>query len=183
MGIICLETDWEYTRNRMSLHTEPLLEFLGKAWKCRFIYRRVATLSELQFYLNKFNTQKNKADYPIFYLSFHGDTRSIQLEADTLVTLDELAKMADGCFDGRHIHFSSCCTLLGGEKQLAKFKNEVGAKSVSGYTKKVNGVLSAINDIAYIDQIFRHPIRPDYAEQCMLKYYEGLGVELGFRVL
>lgn len=29
-GIICLETEWEHTieRNRRSIHTKPLLEFL-----------------------------------------------------------------------------------------------------------------------------------------------------------
>lgn len=185
MGIICLETEWEHTspKNKMPLHTEPLLEFLGKAWKRKFIYRRVATFSEMLYYLKKFNTKKNKADYPIFYLSFHGDTQSIFLEAGSLITLDRLVKMADGCFEGRHVHFSSCRTLLGGEKQLLEFKKAAGAKSVSGYTKKVDGVLSAINDIAYIDQIFRHPIKPAYAEQSMLKYYNGLGAELGFKVL
>lgn len=32
-GIICLETEWEHTveRNRRSIHTKPLLEFLEKS--------------------------------------------------------------------------------------------------------------------------------------------------------
>lgn len=32
-GIICLETEWEHTveRNRRSIHTSPLLEFLENA--------------------------------------------------------------------------------------------------------------------------------------------------------
>lgn len=44
-GIICLETEWEHTveRNRRSIHTKPLLEFLEKSSECDIIYRRVAT--------------------------------------------------------------------------------------------------------------------------------------------
>lgn len=44
-GIICLETEWEHTieRNRRSIHTKPLLEFLEKSSECEIIYRRVAT--------------------------------------------------------------------------------------------------------------------------------------------
>ena len=185
MGIICLETEWEHTnpKNSLSIHSEPLLAFIGKAWKCKTIYRRVATLSELQFYLKKFKTKKYN-EYTIFYLSFHGNTRAIQLEGhDEILTLDALAELADGCFENRHLHFSSCRTLIGSEAVLGQFKSKVKARSLSGYTKKVNGILSAINDIAYFDQILRHPIKPGYAGQSMSKYYEGLGKELGFRII
>lgn len=51
-GIICLETEWEHTieRNRRSIHTKPLLEFLEKSSECEIIYRRVATKNELHFH-------------------------------------------------------------------------------------------------------------------------------------
>ena len=151
-----------------------------------YIYRRIATKSELGFYLRKFKAKKYKS-YSIFYLSFHGNTRSIQLEGEKgmnrTVSLNELSILADGCFNGRHLHFSSCRTMLGSEKDLLKFKEETSAKSISGYTKSVDCVLSAINDIAYFDQILRHPYRPDFAGHSMLKYYEGLGHELGFKII
>ncbi len=40
-GIIYLETEWEHTveRNRRSIHTSPLLEFLEKSSECAVIYR------------------------------------------------------------------------------------------------------------------------------------------------
>ena len=48
-GIICLETEWEHTieRNRRSIHTKHLLEFLEKSSGCEIICRRVATKNEL----------------------------------------------------------------------------------------------------------------------------------------
>ena len=74
-GIICLETEWEHTveKNRRSIHTKPLLEFLEKSSGCDIIYRRVATKNELQYYLRRFNLAKYD-NYSIIYLSFHGDT-------------------------------------------------------------------------------------------------------------
>ena len=59
-GIICLETEWEHTieRNRRSIHTKPLLDFLEKSSGCEIIYRRVATKNELQYYLKRFNLAK-----------------------------------------------------------------------------------------------------------------------------
>ncbi len=82
-GIICLETEWEHTieRNRRSIHTKPLLDFLEKSSGCEIIYRRVATKNELQYYLKRFNLAKYD-NYSIIYLSFHGDTHSIFLEGE-----------------------------------------------------------------------------------------------------
>ena len=132
MGIICLETEWEHTikQNRLSLHTRSLLGFLEKSWGCKVIYRRVATKGELQYYLRRFATSEYN-DYSIFYLSFHGDTHSIFLEGEKKtekkLTLKELADMAKGVFTDRFVHFSSCRTLLGSDKELEEFKNNTGA--------------------------------------------------------
>ncbi len=61
-GIICLETEWEHTvkSNRLSLHTKSMLDFLEKSWNCKVIYRRVATKSELQYYLTRFRNAEYK---------------------------------------------------------------------------------------------------------------------------
>lgn len=187
-GIICIETEWEHTvaQNRMSLHTKALLDFLEKSWGCKVIYRRVATKSELQYYLNRFALSKYKEDYSIIYLSFHGDTHSIFLEgekgADKKLALTELANMAKDAFSNRFVHFSSCRTLLGNDGELEKFKNDTGALFLSGYTKSVDGVLSAINDIAYFDQIFRHRTKKALIAPAMRSYYEGIAKKLGFKV-
>ena len=107
-GIICIETEWEHTirDNRLPIHTEPLLEFIKKAYNCKVIYRRVATYAELAFYLRRFNRAEYN-DYGIFYLSFHGDKQLIQLEGEKgdnkALTLKELAEVADGAFEDRMI--------------------------------------------------------------------------------
>ncbi|MBE6224487.1 MAG: hypothetical protein E7122_04585 [Bacteroidales bacterium] len=69
------------------------------------------------------------------------------------------------------------------EGDLLRFKEKTGARIVSGYTKSVDCVLSAINDIAYFSQLLEHPERPTTALNRMSRYYEGLGEELGFRVI
>lgn len=187
-GIICLETEWEHTvkGNRLSLHTKSLLEFLEKSKGCKVIYRRVATKNELQYYLSRFSNMEYK-DYSVFYLSFHGDTHSIQLEGenknDNRITLSELSNMANGAFANRFVHFSSCRTFLGSNKDLEQFKVETGATFISGYTKSVDSILSAINDISYFDQIFRYKSKKAYIPSAMEKYYSGLKKELGFKLL
>lgn len=187
-GIICLETEWEHTvkRNRLSLHTKSLLEFLEKSKGCKVIYRRVATKDELQYYLSRFNNIEYK-NYNVFYLSFHGDKRSIQLEGENknenLITLSELSDMANGAFTNRFVHFSSCRTFIGNNKELEQFKADTGATFISGYTKSVDSILSAINDMSYFDQIFRYKSKKAHIPSAMEKYYSGLKKELGFKIL
>ena len=187
-GIICLETEWEHTivKNRLSLKTEPLLDFLKSSCLCKVIYRRVATKSELQYYLRRFKNVEY-IDYSIIYLSFHGDTHSIMLEGEPKnnreLSLEDLSIMADGCFENRFVHFSSCRTFGGGNTELEKFKSSTCALYISGYTTSVDSTLSAINDIAFFDQIFRFKKKKALISSAMNKYYEGLGKKLGFRIL
>lgn len=163
-GIICIETEWEHTikKNRLSLHTKPLLEFIEKAYGCPIIYRRCATYAELEFYLKRFDRSEYD-DYKIFYLSFHGDKQLIQLEGesadDKCLSLDELSEIKPGVFENRILHFSSCQTMKGREGDLLRFKEKTGARIVSGYTKSVDCVLSAINDIAQCHRVASHTPR------------------------
>ena len=187
-GIICIETEWEHTEwyNRLPIQTKPLLEFVEKAYNCPIIYRRVATFSELKYYLGQFNKAEYD-NYRIFYLSFHGDTQIIQLEGEPgrykTLTLEELSRIADGAFDKRILHFSSCKTLSGYYSDLDSFKNYSGALMVSGYTKSVNCVQSTIHDIAYLSQLLQNYQYPPNALNYMSQYYGELGNALGFRVI
>lgn len=135
--------------------------------------------------LRRFATSEYN-DYSIFYLSFHGGTHSIFLEGEKKtekkLTLKELADMAKGVFTDRFVHFSSCRTLLGSDKELEEFKNDTGALYLSGYTTKVDSILSAINDIAYFDQILRHQTKKALIASAMEKYYNGLSQKLGFKI-
>ena len=187
-GIICIETEWEHTEwhNRLPIQTKPLLESVEKAYGCSITYRRVATYSELKYYLEQFNKPEYD-DYRILYLSFHGDTQIIQLEGEPgrykTLTLEELSRTANGAFDKRILHFSSCKTLRGYYSDLQLFKNYSGALMVSGYTQSVNCVMSAIHDIAYLSQLLQNYQCPLDALYYMSQYYGELGKAFGFRVI
>lgn len=71
--------------------------------------------------------------------------------------------------------------MLGSEKELEKFKTETGTKCISGYTKSVDGILSAINDIAYFDRIFNYATMKDLGS-AMDKLYSWLNGELDFKI-
>jgi hypothetical protein len=81
---------------------------------------------------------------------------------------------------GRHVHFSSCETLKCDEEDIMYFKRNVGAKTVSGYTKEVDATQAYINEILYFNQIFRYS-----TVQTIKKHMENLQSEinkLGFQI-
>lgn len=181
-GIICLESEWVVTKkkSRLQLNSEPLLQFLKESYDIPYIYRRIATQAELEYYLRQFS--KNEyAKYEIIYFSFHGETHGIQLEGEKeSLSLNDLLSIKEGIFNNRIIHFSSCRTLLGSQKAIDNFKEESGAKSVSGYTKTVDSVLSAIHDIAFFRECQERNQIPSIFRQ-LERRYEGIQKELGFR--
>lgn len=71
--------------------------------------------------------------------------------------------------------------MLGSEKELKNFKTEIGAKCISGYTKTVDGILSAINNIAHFDRIFNYATMKGLTS-AMDKLYSWLNDELGFKI-
>ena len=183
-GIICIETEWEITTkgNRRNLNTEPLIKFISDLYCVPYIYRRVATLSELTYYLKQFQ-KKEYQKYNVLYFSFHGDTHAIQLEGEKeALTLLELQEKGGQVFNNRYVHFSSCRTLLGSENVSQQFKKESGAKLLTRYTKSVDEDLSAIHDIALIGELLkRKQIAPMI--KALKENYEGLEKKLGFKVL
>ena len=108
--------------------------------------------------------------------------KRIHLE-DEDIELDALADMAEGFFEGRIVHFSSCKTLADSEA-AQRFKCRAKAKLVSGYTKSVDAMKSAIadmdlfNDLMYITRNFG---LVTYNERSSFrKTYRSLLEELGF---
>ena len=180
-GIICIETEWQITkkRNRLTLNTEHLLRFISEIYNVSYIYRRVATRSELLFYLRQF--QKTEYDkYNVLYFSFHGDTHSICLEGENEeVYLEELAEIGKNVFADRLVHFSSCRTFLGNNQIVEKFKHQSNAKYVSGYRKSVPADVSAIHDIALIGN-YLNSKRPAMAFKKVGKQFKELQSQLGF---
>ena len=85
-----------------------------------------------------------------------------------------MAVLGDGVFENRYVHFSSCRTLLGSDKKLEEIKQSTRAKMVSGYTKSVDQGLSAIHDIALMQQIIDKSQRATIIKN-IEKLYSGLG--------
>lgn len=181
-GIICIETEWQITKksNRLSLNSEPLIKFISEMYGVPFIYRRVATLSELTYYLKQFQ-KKEYQKYNTLYFSFHGNTHAIQLEGEKKVlSLEDLKDIGGLVFKDRFVHFSSCRTLLGSEDVAQQFKKDTGAKILTGYTKSVDSYLSAIHDVALIGELIKRK-QTATVFKFLKENYEGLEQKLGFK--
>ena len=84
-------------------------------------------------------------------------------------------------FSNRHIHFSSCETLKCDEEIIRRFKREVGARTISGYTEEVDSTAAFINVLAYFHQIFKYTSIATYKKH-MADYQNQLN-KLGFTIV
>lgn len=186
-NIICLEAEWLYNScskdSRFNLKTEPLLNWLKEFHHCDVIYRHILHKADLQHYLNYFKPSKREfKNHEIIYIACHGNDSTIHLE-DEDIELDALADMASNFFEGRIVHFSSCKTLADSEA-AQRFKSRTKAKLVSGYTKSVDAMKSAIadmalfNDLMYITRNFG--LITNNERSSFRKTYRSLLDELGF---
>lgn len=182
-GIICIETEWQITKrsNRLNLNSEPLMKYISEMYGIPYIYRRVATLGELKYYLEQFSKKEYMNNYSILYFSFHGNTSAIQLEGEKEeLQLDTLLNIGGNVFENRLVHFSSCRTLLGSSIRAESFKVNSKARILSGYTKTVDGSLSAIHDIAYFGE-YLTKTRTTAVFNNLEKNFSGLEDTLGFK--
>lgn len=118
------------------------------------MYRNILTRTDLQYYLDYFRTNENKKNrFDIIYISCHGWNHSISFEGDdNNIDLKELAEMAKGFFKDRVVHFGSCKTLSNPNEAEA-FKEATGARLVCGYEVSVDAMISAIADIALLNEL------------------------------
>lgn len=123
-------------------------------------------------------------NFGMVYIACHGDVAALTLEGeDWYIDLDTLADMAGNFFNGRTVHFGSCSTLADPDA-VKRFKAKTGAKLVSGYTKPVDPMKSAIadmalfNDLMYIDK--RFGIITNEEHSSFWKTYRPLLKELKF---
>lgn len=184
-NIICFEAEWLYNSgdNKFNLKTEPLLNCLKEFHQCDVIYRHILHKPDLQHYLDYFKSAKREfKNHAIVYIACHGTNAAIHLE-DGDIDLDTLAEMSGDFFEDRIVHFSSCNTLSDSTAVL-RFKSKTKARLVSGYTKSVDAMKSAIADMAlfnalmYIDRKFG--IITNKERSSFRKTYSTLLDELGF---
>lgn len=154
-GLFCLEGGWEKDlRGRTTV--APVLELLETSHypSIRSIHRDVATLGELEHYLQRW-TLKRYDDYPILYLGFHGDPGILYMRAGQRdpVELDWIGERLAGACKGRIIHFGSCGTLALHGNKLNHFLEKTGALAISGYRTDVDWILSAAYELVLLSAL------------------------------
>ena len=109
--IFCIEGDW-HPDLREKDTIENALRFMETAsgMKVKYIHRHCSTQEELRSRIQEY-TKRRYSQFSIFYLAFHGVPNGLKLGNKTILTLDELAEMADGKLHNKILHLGSCESL------------------------------------------------------------------------
>lgn len=177
--IFCIEGDW-HPDLRQKDTIESALKFMETAsgMKIKYIHRHCSTSQELENRINEY-TKKRYDQFSIFYLAFHGVPNGLKLSQKNILSLDELAEMADGKLQNKILHFGSCETLNISKPKIQKFMNRTGALCVSGFKKEVPFVSSTIFDVLYFEMC-QYYKQMHIIEKHMKNYYGKLMKELQF---
>lgn len=203
-GIFCLETIWFDERSNPS--TRSLLELLERLQGVPFVYRDISTWEEMDFCLGRwvgrsmFEKDYQLGELGILYLGFHGSAGEISLQDDTSHGHEEigesLTRKGDGGEDpydcsGCVIHFASC-SVLRSHAQARKFKEQVGAACVSGYTKTVSArdswafeliYLALMSELLKNKNVNTGTLSTLQKKRIESKEYSGLAEKLGFMMI
>lgn len=177
--IFCIEGDW-HPDLREKDTIENALKFMETAsgMKIKYIHRHCSTHEELQNRIVEYNKRRyNK--FSIFYLAFHGVPNGLRLNNKQILTLDELADMAENKLRNKILHLGSCETLNINRKDIKRFLNRTGALCISGFKKEVPFVSSTIFDVLYFEMC-QYYKQMNTIEKHMKNYYGKLMKELQF---
>lgn len=151
-GIFCLEGNWDRDlRDRSSV--EPGLEMIHRWKRVPFIQRRVATLPEFKYYLQKWILPKYLR-YPILYLAFHGEKGCIVTEErgeKKHITLENLGLFLKDKCEGRIVYFGACKTLDVDRRRVHLFLKRTKALAVCGFKSYVDWLPSTVFDLMVFD--------------------------------
>ena len=155
-NIFCLEGEWllNSKQSKFNLKTEPLLNWLREFHDCKVLYRNILSREDLGYYLDYFGSHARvREQYDIVYISCHGWNHQLCLEGDNGdIDLTELAELAGDALQDKIVHFG-CCKTLANDNASLIFKEMTGARLVSGYTKTVDSMNSAVADAALFNQL------------------------------
>lgn len=179
LGVLALEGDWTDHMDENST-TRPLLQLLQEAEYVDVIHRDVATVAELEHYASKW-THKRYDSYRLVYLAFHGTPGALQL-SERPIDLEELARRLGKTCGGRIVHFASCSVISVSEQDLAAFKKQTGARTVSGYGTDVDWLESCAFELLLISVLASYS-RPRDAVRYVNKHYGELAAKLSWRAV
>jgi len=130
---------------------EPILSMLEINGCVRYIHHDVATVEELEFYLNKWKLARYRR-YPILYLAFHGEMEKL-LIGDTEYSLDRLGLLLQDACKNAVIILASCSTLKTDIRNIKRFLRKTGALAICGYKSKVSWMLSAAFELLVLSAL------------------------------
>jgi hypothetical protein len=182
-GVFCLEGAWDPDlKSKQSVRY--MLQLLSAVEGLSHIYRDVATLEELRFYLQRWG-QKRYKDHPILYLAFHGQPQTV-LVGKQSISLDEIAALLAGRCEKRIIHFGTCGTLATDRRNISRFLRRTGAVAVCGFLGDIDWLKSTAFDLLLFEIIQRYEISlrgiPAFHRE-VKRSYPQLYRELGFRLV
>lgn len=131
-GILCLETEWYDAADGYTVSS--IFPAIEMAFENKAIYNRVYTCGTPEELALRLQNTKRLNRFGVLVLAFHGHRGAIETESLLPIKLPELAHLMRDRFQGFYIHFSSCKTFNTDMDDILFFKNQVGARAVSGYT-------------------------------------------------
>ncbi len=148
--IFCLEAVDDIEMETFT-ETQKKLEQLTMQYGVASIYKTCDTIEGLEVSLNTLVLDDhNFKDYEIIYLVITGEANSICLN-DYYYSLQEIAEIFEGRLNGKILHFSNAKVLDLDEDEAQYFLDITGAKAISGYGNKFNGITSSDLDKVFFN--------------------------------
>jgi len=122
----------------------------------------------------------NFKDYEIIYLVITGEANSICLNG-YYYSLQEIAELFEGRLSGKILHFSNAKVLDLSREEAQYFLDITGAKALSGYGNKLNGITSTNLDKAFFNLFEENENMLEVVEELHQKYYSACKL-LDFRL-
>ncbi len=151
-NIASLESLW-YSDSEESVTVIPILEIVSRMHEIKYSHLTCNTKTEFKYNLNLL---RNKPDYGILYLAFHGEPRKIILASHISITLETLSDYMGEDFASWTVHFGACSTIDTDTSYLSSFIQSTGVSMVSGYTKHTDWIESAAMDLLLFQQLQHH---------------------------
>jgi hypothetical protein len=178
--IYCLEGVDDIETDKVT-EAQENLEQLAMNYGIASIYKTCDTIEGLEESLNALVLDDhNFKDYEIIYLVMTGEANSICLH-DYYYSLQEIAEIFEGRLKGKILHFSNAKILDLDEEESQYFLDITGAKAVSGYGNKCNGISSSNLDKAFFNLFKEDDNMFDVVEELHQRHYNACKL-LDFRL-
>ncbi|MGG8494952.1 DUF6642 family protein [Tenacibaculum sp. TC6] len=169
--IYCLEAVDDIETEEVT-STQQKLEELTIQYGIASIYKTCDSIEGLEASLNTLVLDDhNFKNYEIIYLVMTGEANSICLN-DYYYSLQEIAEIFEGRLNGKIVHFSNAKVLDLDDEEAQYFLDITGAKAISGYGNKFNGIISANLDQVFFNLFKEDDNMLDVVEQLYQKHYK-----------